>query len=694
VKEYSTDKIRNVVLGGQRGCGKTTIADAIAYSTGVNNRMGRVDDGTSLLDYQEDELAKKTTISSKLLACEWKNTKINLLDGPGHSDFLGELIGSLKVADSVGMVINATAGVEVGTQIQWKYIEKLGIARFFFINKMEIENANWQASVDGIRDAFGTQAAAVHLPIGQAENFKGIVDLLRMKAYTFDDKGDPQESEIPADMQDLVDSEREKLIETAAETDDALLEKFFDLGTLEKEDFIKGFSNGIIKGKVFPILCGAAAKNWGTKLMLDFIVDYLPSPDQMPPANVFKTGTEEMTTLPADPNGPVVAYVFKVHAEGHLGDMSFFKAMSGTVKPGAELKNQNTEVSERSTQLYTFQGKNRIDATSVPAGDLGVFVKLKDTHIGNTLCSGAEFTVPAPEYPNPVMDVAIKPKSKGDEDKVANGLQKLREEDPTFKVISDPALKQMVLFAQGSTHIEVLCDKLKSRFHTEVDLERPRIAYRETIRSKSETKYRHKKQSGGRGQFGEVHIRLEPNERGAGFEFLDEIKGGVVPSKYIPAVEKGLVESMQNGPLTGSPVVDVKAALFYGSYHEVDSSDMAFKIASSQAFKQGFMEAKPVLLEPIYNVEVIVPDDYTGDIMGDLSSRRAKIGGMEPEGRYQRIRAQVPRAEMYQYSVDLRSMTSGQGFYSLDFSHYEEVPHDQAQKVIDEAKAREEAEEA
>jgi elongation factor G len=694
VKEYSTDKIRNLVLAGQRSCGKTTIADAIAYSTGVNNRMGRVDDGSSLLDYQEDELAKKTTISSKLLACEWKNTKINLLDGPGHSDFLGELIGSLKVADSVGMVINSTSGVEVGTQIQWKYIEKLGIARFFFINKMEIENANWQACVDAIRDAFGTQAAAVHLPIGQAETFKGIVDLLRMKAYTFDDKGDPQESDIPADMQDLVNSEREKLIETAAETDDALLEKFFEAGTLEKDDFMKGFSNGIIKGKVFPILCGSAARNWGIKLMLDFIVNYLPSPNQMPPANVFKAGTEGMTTLPPEPSGPVVAYVFKVHAEGHLGDMSFFKTMSGTAKPGAELRNQSTDVVERSTQLYTFQGKNRVDISAAPAGDLGVMVKLKDTHIGNTLCSGTSVTVPAPDYPNPVMDVAIKPKSKGDEDKVANGLQKLREEDPTFKVISDPALKQMVLFAQGSTHIEVLCEKLKNRFNTEVDLDRPRIAYRETIRGKAETKYRHKKQSGGRGQFGEVHIRLEPNERGKGFEFLDEIKGGVVPGKYVPAVEKGIVESMQHGPLTGSPVVDLKAALFYGSYHEVDSSDMAFKIAASQAFKQGFMEAKPVILEPIYNVEVIVPDDYTGDIMGDLSSRRAKIGGMEPEGRYQRIRAQVPRAEMYQYSVDLRSMTSGQGFYSLEFSHYEEVPHDQAQKVIDEAKARVEAEES
>lgn len=691
MKEFATQKIRNICFAGQRGSGKTSIADALAFCAGVNNRVGKVDDGSSILDYTDAEINRKTSISSKLLACEWSGSKLNILDCPGHSDFIGELLSALKVCDTVGVVINGASGVEVGTQIQWNSIDKLGIGRFFFVNKLENDNVKWSTNLESIKEAFGPKAIPVQIPIGEAGSFSGLIDLLQMKAFTFGDDGKAKPTDIPADLKDQAESLREGIVEAAAESDDALLEKFFEEGTLSEDDFRKGFSVGVATGKVFPVLFGSAHKNIGITLMLDFMVGYLPAPNQMADANVFKSDTDDMTTLAPDADGPPIAYVYKVVSEGHLGEMSFVKAMSGTLKSGLDLKNQQTNAGERVTQLYSFQGKNRIELSSLPAGDIGVLVKLKNTHVGNTLAGGrASLTVPEVEFPNPVMDMAIKLKTKGDEEKISSGLNRLHEEDPTFRVQMDPALKQTVLYAQGPTHIEVITEKLKTRFGVEVELARPKVPYRETVRGKSETRYRHKKQSGGRGQFGEVHIRIEPNTRGEGFAFLDEIKGGVIPSKFIPAVEKGLVEQMISGGLAGAPVVDVKVALYYGSYHEVDSSEMAFKIAGSMAFKDGFMQAKPVILEPIYNLKVTVPDDFTGDVMGDLSGRRGKIAGMDPDGRNQIVKAAVPQAELYQYSVDLRSMTQGQGFYSLEFSHYEEVPHDAAQKIIDAVKAEKE----
>ncbi len=508
-----------------------------------------------------------------------------------------------------------------------------------------------------------------------------------MKAYAFDANGQRAEIGIPADMKDRAQAEREALVEVAAEADDTLLEKFFENGTLDDTDMLKGLRQGIIDSKVLPVLFGSAGKNIGVRVLLDFIVDYLPSPGQRPPASGTKTGTADTVQLPSNSAGKSVCFCYKISSEGHLGDMTFVRGFSGTIKQGDELVNQQRQQSERINQIYTFQGKNRIEMTSIPAGDIGVFVKLKDTHINNTLAeSSFSVTVSPIEFTNPVMDVSIKPKSKGDEEKIASGLHKIHEEDPTFKLTSDAALKQQVLYAQGPTHIDVLVEKLKSRFSVEVDLVKPKVPYKETVKGKAEKQYRHKKQSGGRGQYGDVYLRIEPNKRGAGFEFLDEIKGGVIPNKYIPAVEKGVVEAMQHGALAGAQVVDVKVALYFGSYHDVDSSDMAFKIAGSMAFREGFLEAKPIILEPIYNVEVVVPSEYAGDVMGDISSRRGKISGMEPDGRNQVVRATVPQAELYQYSVDLRSMTQGQGVYSVTFSHYEEVPHEVTQKIIEEAK--------
>jgi len=694
VKDFTTDKIRNISLAGQRGCGKTSLADAIAYCAGINNRIGRVDDGSSILDYNENEIERKTTLSAKLLACEWNKNKINVLDCPGHTDFIGELQSCLKVSEAVGVIINATAGVEIGTQLHWKAIAAKNTPRFIFVNKMEMENVKWQTNLDSIKEAFGKGAVAVQLPIGEAADFKGIVDLLHMKAYTFDASGKRSDCDIPADLKDAAEAEREALIEVAAEADDALMEKFFENGTLNDADMVQGLKMGIVAGNLYPVLFGSAQMNVGVQLMLDFVAEFLPSPDQMPPIQVNKTGKEEALDLACDASGKPVAFVYKIVSEGHLGDMSFVKVYSGNLTSGLDVVNQQKGAGERVTQMYSFQGKNRIDIAAIPAGDIGVLVKLKDTHSGNTLApSNFSVTVPAVEFANPVMDVAIKAKSKGEEEKIATGLHKINEEDPTFRLVADPALKQQVLYGQGPTHIDILVDKLKKRFGVEVELVKPKIPYRETIKGKCEKQYKHKKQSGGRGQYGDVYLRLEPNKRGGGFEFIDAIKGGVIPSKYIPAVEKGVIESMQHGGLAGSLVVDVKVALYFGSYHDVDSSDMAFKIAGAMAFRNAFMEAKPVILEPIFNIEVVVPDDFTGDVMGDMSARRGKIAGMDPDGRNQIIRATVPQAELYQYSVDLRSMTQGQGVYSLSFSRYEEVPHDAAQKVIEEAR-REKEEEA
>jgi len=693
VKEYTTDKIRNFCLAGQRGCGKTSLSDAVAFNTGINSRIGRVDDGSSILDYTESEIARKTSISSKVLACEYKDTKINLLDCPGHSDFIGELLAALKVVEGVGILLDATSGVEIGTQLQWNTIKSLPIAKFFFVNKIEKENVKWKNNIDSLLNAFGKKAVAFQIPIGEGTGFKGIVDLLHMKAYSFDASGNRSDIDIPADLKDEVQTARENLVEVAAETDDALLEKFFNDGTLAEADVLKGLKNGIAAGKIYPVLLGSAEKNIGVGLLLDMVIEYLPSPDKAAPVEALKSETEDKIEFKRDPNGQPVVFIFKTVSEGHLGDMSFFKVFSGSVKPGLELSNQQTRSTERVTQIYSFQGKNRIDLTAVHIGDIGTLVKLKDSHTGNTLATkGNDVTIPAVEYPNPVMDVAVKSKVKGDEDKVATGLNKLHGEDPTFRLVADPALKQQVLYGQGSTHIEVLMEKLQKRYGVQIDLVKPKIPYRETIRKKCEQQYKHKKQSGGRGQYGEVYIRLEPNGRGNGFEFLNEISGGVIPNKYIPAVEKGVIEQMQHGGLARAPVVDVKVALYFGSFHDVDSSDMAFKIAGLMAFKEAFMKSDPVLLEPICNIEVLVPDDFTGDVMGDISSRRGKIAGMDPEGRNQRIRATVPQAELYQYSVDLRSMTQGQGVYTMEFSRYEEVPFEATQKVIAEAKAEKEAE--
>jgi len=687
VKVYDTDQIRNVALIGQRGCGKTSLADAMAFSSGVSNRLGKVDDGTSLSDFTEDEISRKTSIGLSILTCPWKNTKLNLLDLPGHPDFIGELIVGLNVAETAVIVISGNAGIEVGTEIQYKYVEKFNLPRMFFVNKVEKEHVKAADVIAQLQGRFGLKAAPIQLPMGEGTEYKGIVDLLRMKGVTFDDKGKPTESDIPADMKDKAEDARQKLIEAVAETDDALLEKFFDKGELTSDELLSGLKKAIIDQAIFPILFGSADMNSGVYNLLNFVADYLPSPDKAQTQNLLKEGTEKVVSIDIKDDARPLAYVFKSLAEAHIGEISLFKVLGGKIIPGLDLYNANQRSNERIGQIYSVSGKERKEIDLANAGDIAATVKLKSTKMGETLGNkGDDLVVPAVEYPEPVMDTGIRPKAKGDEEKLSTALHKLNDEDPSFKIIIDPALRQTVLFTQGSTQTEIINAKLKAKFGVEIEQFKPRIAYRETIKGKTEIQHRYKKQSGGRGQYGDVHLRIEPNPRGGGFTFLDEISGGVIPGKYIPSVEKGVVEAMQEGGLSKSPVVDVKVAVFYGSYHAVDSSDMAFKIAASMAFREGFMQCKPVLLEPIYNVEILIPDEFTGDIMGDLSSRRGKIAGMDPEGRYQKIRGSVPLAELYNYSVDLRSMTSGQGFYTREFSHYEEVPREITEKVIDEIK--------
>jgi len=692
VKVYDTDSIRNIALIGQRGCGKTSLADAIAYSSGITNRQGKVDNGTSLSDFTEEEINRKTSIGLALLMCPWKNIKLNILDLPGNPDFIGELIAGLNVVDTAVILLNANAGIEVGTEIQYSYVKKYNLPRIFYINKIEKEHVKTADVITQLQTRFGLKVVPIQIPIGEGTGFKGIVDLIKMKGLTFDEKGKGTLGEIPAEVKDAANEARQKLTEAVAEADDSLLEKFFDKGELSDNEILQGLKKAVNSGTIFPVLFGSADLNAGVTTLMDFSVDFLPSPNARPATNMFKAGTEEIEGVECDSSGKPLTYIFKSLSEAHIGEIALIKVISGNIAPGNDLKNHSEGSSERIGQMFSITGKERSEVDSANAGDITALVKLKTAKTGDTLgAKDAAFVIPKMEFPEPVMDAGMKPKSKGDDEKLSTGLQKLRDEDPSFNLVIDPALRQTVLFTQGSTHTEILMNKLKARYGVEVDLFKPRIAYRETIKGKTEIQHKYKKQSGGRGQYGDVHLRLEPNARGTGFEFIDAVKGGVIPSKFIPSVEKGIVEAMVAGGLSGSPVVDVKAAVFYGSYHAVDSSDMAFKMASSMAFKEGFMLCKPILLEPINKVEILVPEDFTGDVMGDLSSRRGKIAGMDPEGRYTRIRATVPQAELYNYSVDLRSMTSGQGVFSRTFSHYEEVPREISQKVAEDIKlAREE----
>jgi elongation factor G len=685
-------QIRNVALASQHGTGKTSLAEAFLWRAKVTTRHGRVEDGTTALDFTPEETHRKISIGLGVAPVEWRGNKINLIDTPGYADFAGDLAAGLRAADSAILCLKAPAGIEAGTEAVWERIDERGCPTLAVITQMEKEHANYAGALAKATERLGKRFVAVAWPIGQAEKFRGLVDLAAHKAFFFEKDGSSKEGPVPAEMEAEIAQARSALVDAAAEADDTLLEKFLGGEELSVEEIHKGLREGVCARTFIPAVPVAAYAMHGIDFALDTIVDLMPSPADLGPIAGVKPGTEEKVEVKADPSGPLAALVFKTSSESHAGDLSMIRVYAGTLAPGKEVWNSSVQRSEKIGQLFTIIGKDRRDAASIPAGDIGAAVKLRETHTGQTLCDkGTPIELPHVPFPDPTNDVAIAPKHKGEEEKMGSGLHKLREEDPTIRVRVEGDLHQTVLSGLGELHVDVLLEKLTRRFGVHVETAKPRIPYRETIRKTVSKQGRHKKQTGGRGQFGDVHVRFEPLKPGSGFEFEDEIVGGSVPRNFIPAVEKGIVEAKQEGVLAGYPVVDFRAALYDGSYHSVDSSEMAFKIAGALAFREGIREAGPVLLEPIVEIEVRVPKDYVGAVTGDLSSKRAKILGMGSEARYDLIRAHVPQAELYKYSTHLRSLTQGRASFRTKFSHYEEVPRELAEKVIAQAKADKEA---
>jgi len=694
VKFYDTEHIRNVALISHGGAGKTSLAEALLYTAGAINRLGKVDAGTTKTDFDAEEIKRKITINTSLAPVEWKGVKINLLDTPGFFDFIGEVAGALRVADAAIVVVSATSGVEVGTEKVWSYADENNLPRLVFVNRMDRENANFSKVLAQLQEFFGLSVVPMQLPLGAEASFKGIIDLVKMKAFTFsEDEKKLTEGEIPADLLEAAEENREKLIEAVAESDDDLLLKYLEGEPLTDEEINNGLRSGILVGKIIPVMCGAATLNYGTQPLLDAIVNNLPSPAAAGSIKTTKGDGGEETEVKIKADDPVSAFVFKTFADPFVGKISYFKVYSGTLSGDSQLHNANKGKDERLGQIFTMLGKNQINLDKVPAGDIAAVAKLQLTVTGDTLCDKHRpLTYPPIEFPEPVTTYAVEPKKQGEEDKMANGLARFLEEDPTFRMERNAETKQTLISGMGELHLEIITSKLAQKFAVEVVLKLPKVPYKETIRGTAKVESKHKKQSGGRGQYGHVFIEFSPLPTGEGFEFEDKIFGGAVPRQYIPAVEKGLREAMESGILAGFPVVDIKASLYDGSYHSVDSSEMAFKIAASLAFKKGMEQANPILLEPIMYVEVTVPEPFMGDIMGDMNSRRGRILGMESAGGNQVIKANVPMAEMLKYSADLRSMTQGRGSFTMRFDHYEEVPPHIAEQVIAEAKAEQKEE--
>jgi elongation factor G len=693
MKEYTLDKIRNIGLVGHGSTGKTSLNEAMLFVAKAISRMGSVDDGSTVSDYTEDEKIRKISISLAASHLEWHNFKINVIDMPGYADFIGEVEGGLSVADFALIVINGVSGVEVGSDTNWRIVSRLKLPRGFFVNRMDKEHADFDKVVSQIQESFSNRAVPVTMAIGGGPTFKGVINIMTMKAYSHDKSGDAKEISIPDDLKGQAETYHEKLVEAAAEADDALLEKYFEAAELSPDELKQGLTKGIADGKIYPIFAGSATETAGIPEFLDFVTNFLPAPDYRGEAEGVIPGGDNKITRSISESEPTSLYVFKTISEPHVGELSFFKVLSGKVSTGDDLQNININSSERIGQIFLMNGKERKEMGISHAGDIGALVKLKNTHTGHTLSDKkAQIQYSPAPVPNPVISMAIRSKAKGDEEKVASGLTRLREVDPSFKIEIDSDLKQMIVSGQGELHLEVITTRLKRDFGVEVELDKPKIPYRETVRSKVEAQGKYKKQTGGRGQYGDCWLRLEPLPRGGGFEFVDAIVGGAIPGKFIPSVEKGVTEALGNGGLSGNRVVDVQVTVFDGSFHTVDSSDMAFKVAGSMGFKNCFQKADPYLLEPIYIIDVLVPEEYMGDVMGDISSRRGKIMGMERDGSMQRIKAQVPLAELYKYSTSLRSLTQGRGHHSMDFSHYEEVPREIATKVVDEAKKQKEEE--
>jgi elongation factor G len=689
MKVYDAANIRNVALVGHSGSGKTQLASAALFDANAVNRLGKVDDGTTVTDFDEEEIARKHTLSASLAYAEWNKTKINIIDTPGIASFLADARAALRVADAAIVVVDGVSGVQVQTEKAWEAADELGLPRLVVVNRLDRERASLERTLRSIHDTLSRTVIPIQLPIGEEKAFRGVVDLVAQKAYVYqaDGSGKFTESAIPADMADAAAVAREALIEMVAEADESLMEKFFEAGTLTQEQLLSGLRAATASGKAFPLACASSGLNIGVQPLLDAIVSYVPSPAERPVKTVnLKTGEE--AERPVSETGPVSAFVWKTIADPFAGRITLFRVMSGVLKTDSTVHNKTRDTTERLSHVVLLQGKTQTNVPELRAGDLGAVPKLKDTLTNDTLGDKSDPTVfPALKVPEPVLSYAIEPKSRGDEDKISTSMHRLEEEDPSIGYSRDPQTKELLLSGQGQLHIEVTVAKLKRRFGVDVNLKPPRIPYRETIKASTEAHGRHKKQTGGHGQFGDCKIKVEPLPRGTDFEFVDDIFGGSIPRQFIPAVEKGIQDARVRGYLAGYPMVDFRVTVFDGSYHDVDSNELSFKLAGSLAFKDAMTRARPTILEPIMNVEVYAPSDFAGDLMGDLNGRRGRIGGMDTRGATTVIKAQVPMAEMLSYEQHLTSATGGRGSYHMEFSHYEEVPSPLQPKIIAASKA-------
>ncbi len=682
MKDYPAEKIRNVALVGHSGTGKTSLAEALMFSAGATNRLGKIEDGSTLSDWDPDEQKRGFSLNLSILPLEWDGYKVNLLDTPGYMDFMGEVKCGLRAADAALIVVDASSGVQVGTEFAWRFAEELNLARAVFINRMDRDNADFNGALAQVQTHWGHKCLALELPVGAAQGFQGVVDLLTMKAYTGDKA---EEGEIPAELASQADQLREKLIEAAAETDDALITKYLEGEELSAEELAGGVRAGIAAGSIVPVLTGTATKAIGARRLLDSVASLFPSPAERPV-------TVDGKGLSADPAKPLAALVFKTTADPYVGRLSYFRVLSGTLKSDSQVWNANRNAAERVGTVYHVVGKNQEHASQITAGDIGAVAKLAETHTGDTLCARENAVTLEPiSFPQPSFSAAISPKTKADLDKMGTALNRIVEEDPSLRLERSPDTGEMILSGLGDSHVEVALEKVRRKFGVDLDMAMPKVPYRETVKATAQAEYTHKKQTGGHGQFARVALEVETLPRGTGFEFLNKTVGGVVPKQYIGSVEKGVTEALSDGILAHYPIVDMRVTLVDGKEHPVDSSDIAFKLAAAQAMKKGAQDAQPCILEPIMDMQITVPEANTGDVISDLNGKRARVLGMTPSGTMTTIDAQAPLAEVQRYAADMRSITQGRGFFTMSFSHYEEVPAHLAQKVIDNANKEREA---
>ncbi|MBN1271769.1 MAG: elongation factor G [Candidatus Aminicenantes bacterium] len=686
MKDYNAEKIRNVALVGHGSSGKTSIAAAMLFDTGATTRLTEVDKGNTVTDYDPDEIERKISINSAPCFLEWKGHKINILDCPGYSNFLWDTRACFRAVDAGVVMVCSISGVEVGTEKVWEMMNELQLPRIIVINKMDRENAQFEQALESIQQFFGRQAVPVQIPIGKEKNFKGVVDLIQKKAYVFDQNrgGKLTETEIPEDLKSEVGKKINELTEMVAENDEKLMEKYFEQGDLDAADLEAGLKTSILNRQFFPVFVSSALMNVGIHPILDGILGFLPSPLERSKIPVIIKGKEELLDMSANKN--MSALVYKTISDPYTGRISLIRVFSGVLNPDTSVYNANKDNEEKIGGLFFLQGKEQVPAGQAKAGDIVATAKLKATGTGDTICQkGSDIFFPRIKFPEPSISFAIQPKTRADEDRISQAIHRISDEDPTARIERDSETNELIISGNGQLHVEIITNRLKKRYNVDVTLKPPKIPYKETIKGKSDVQGKYKKQTGGRGQYGDVKIKMEPLSRGKDFEFEDKIFGGAIPKNFIPSIEKGILEARKKGVSAGYPTVDFKVILYDGSYHDVDSSDIAFKIAASMAFKKGMKEAKPTILEPIMSVEVYTPEAFMGDIMGNLNGRRGKVQGMEQKGAMSIIKAQVPMAEMLDFEPSLTSITGGRGAFMMEFFSYEEVPAQLQQKVIDKA---------